>query len=492
MFKKQLTIVSVSIEAAPFAKAGGLGDVARSLPLAYYKQGHKPIIIIPFFNFINAKKYGIKLVQKRVKLPVDNTGHANYEYYKTHLKKVPVYLIDVNNLFKHLPRPYRYKNGSAIGAAWRYYLYCLSVINLLTRLKICPNIIQVHDWHTAILAYLLKNRFKDTLLAQSAKTVLTIHNLNNQAEASRKDLSEQNNEYREMPLFKEGPEAFRKINYMKLGILHADLVTTVSHQYSQEIQTAEFGFGLERLLRSTAKKHRLAGIVNGIDQDKYNPVKDKDIVKRYSAQRPKGKIKNKLYLQRRFGLKQDPSIPLLSMVTRASSQKGFSLLFELMPWLKRQRLQLVILGSGDGAIVKELHHWSKQSENIYTETEFNEHLASQIYAGSDIFLMPSWFEPCGLSQMIAHRYGTVPVVHAVGGLKDTIENFDPRTGQGTGFVFTEYYLYNFLAALVRALEIYKCQKIWSKLVKKVMQTDHSWDKAVREYEKNYYKLLSKS
>lgn len=488
MPRKKLTVASIAIETAPFVKTGGLGDVARSLPLAMRDRGHNPIIILPYFSFVDHKKFKTKPGEKNIKITVDKEHSASYEYYTNSLKGMPVYFVDVNGLFKKNITAYGRKKKSSV----RYYLFSLAVIDLLERLSLCPDIIHLHDHHVGLIAYLLKTKFKHSPLAQKAKIVYNIHNLKYQMEAKieYQPKNHKDTGMTRLPMLSaKGVNSFKTINFAKRALIYSDLIVTVSKQYAKEIQTHEFGFKLDRLLCAIHKKGKLKGILNGIDSDKFNPKTDPYLFQNFGIRNLKKKKRNKTHLQKISKLEIDPEIPILAMISRISTQKGFDLLFEFLPTLATMNLQLVMLGTGQTSLMKTLNKWSHKAENIRAYMLFDLKLASQIYAASDIFLMPSAFEPCGLGQLIALRYGSIPIVHSVGGLKDTVLEYNPKTGEGNGFTFPNYNSTEFLMAIVRALENYKHKDAWHKLIKNAMQADYSWDSSVKKYEKEFYALL---
>ena len=497
---KNIKILFVASECTPLAKVGGLADVLGSLPLVLKKLGVDVRVCLPKYKTIDVKKYPVELVAEKIKV-----GHEFVSVYKCFLPKsrVVLYLLENDRYFGEngvyfektafvssfkeierflffskaimeifpainpvrnnpLKKPFRRANASAISNGVNWF----------------PDIIHCHDWHTAILPILAK------LKCKTIRTLLTIHNLANQGKWHSKgilDFLGLNDDEQETLKIKDKQENF---NILQQGILNADLLNTVSKRYAEEILTSEYGEGLEEFLLS--RKKDLFGILNGLDEERFNPEKDVDIKTNYSSSRLRGKTDNKLDLQKFIGLTQDLKTPLLGMINRLTDQKGIDLIIGAIPEMVKMGCQLIILGVGAENYEKKLLELSqKYPNNISVQIKFDAVLAQKIYAGCDIFLMPSRFEPCGLGQMIAQRYGTLPLVRETGGLADTVEN------KKTGFVFKKYKTGALLESLKEALEFYKNQKKWKNLMKKAMVKDSSWLKSAKDYLKLYKKLLEK-
>ena len=482
MNKKPLTIVSIAAEVAPFAKAGGLADVARSLPKALKRLGHRVIVITPLHGVIDVKKHEIKKTGNDVPLVIDETTNMEYDYWRGFLMRdLPVYFIDRKEYFSGLKTIYRSEKPNE-----RFFFFCMSALNLIQNLGIKPDIIHCHDWHTGLVPHFARKRFKKNPDITKAALVYTIHNLAFQM-GSKESKGSKDDGHKLLPRFKD-KEAIKKINFAKRAIINSDIINAVSEQYAKEIMTPKFGEDLHRILKN--RKDRLFGIVNGIDYNDFNPKKDEQIKQRYDHNSLDKKNVNKTYLQKIFKLPQDKNIPVLGMVTRITEQKGFDLLMKIADNLMEQDIQLVIAGTGEKKyedFFKKLQ--KKYPKKVGAHLKFDTKKAVEIYAGSDIFLMPSRFEPCGLGQLISLRYGSVPVVHAVGGLVDTVENYDPKKEQGNGFVFRKYSSLEFLTAIIRAVETYKHDKVWKKLVKKGMRQSHSWEIPAQKYESLYKKAI---
>ena len=351
-----------------------------------------------------------------------------------------------------------------------------------------PDILHCHDWQTGLIPVLLKRQYAALPFYQGIHTVFTIHNLQYQGVFGM-DYIEDLLGLGWDAYTSDKLEFFGAASFMKGGLVYTDEITTVSPTYAGEIQTAYYGERLDGLLR--ARKDSLTGILNGIDTDEYNPNKDPMIVQNYNVvSQGKRKAVNKAALQEQVGLDIDPDVPLIGMVTRLSSQKGLDLVERVLPEIMNLNVQLVVLGMGDEKFVN-LFNWAahRYQGKVAAWNQMNHELAHRIYAGCDLFLMPSAFEPCGLSQMIALRYGTVPIVRETGGLKDTVQPFNPVTGEGVGFTFYSYNAHDMLDAINRAVTTYReNKKDWRKIIGNGMRGDYSWQHSARKYMDLYEKL----
>ncbi len=469
---KKLTIISISAEIAPFSKAGGLGDVARSLPKALKRKGHKVICISPLHGVIDPKEHGLKKIGNDIPIEMDETKTLAFDYWQGYLMEgLPVYFIDRHDYFSKFKTIY----GTEI-ANERFFFFNMAALKLVEILGIKPDIIQCHDWHSGLIPYFAKKRFKESEQIKKSAIVYTIHNLAFQSghKGTKKD-----DGISAIPKFND-IEAIKSLNFAKRAIINSDIINTVSEQYAKEIMTPIFGEDLHRILKN--RSDRVLGIVNGIDYNDFNPKKDPSVHENYDHRTLDKKISNKIFLQKIFNLPQNKDIPILGMVTRISEQKGFDLLMEISDSLLEQEIQIVIAGSGEKRYEDFFKKIQKQYPNkVSAHLIFDTTKASQIYAGSDIFLMPSRFEPCGLGQLISLRYGSVPVVHSVGGLVDTVTDYNPKTKKGNGFVFKKYDPHEFLIATIRAIETYKHSDSWRKLVKLGMMQSNSWEIPAKKY-----------
>ena len=472
---KSLKIVSISAETAPFSKAGGLADVARSLPKAIKRLNHEIIAITPLHGVIDKEKFKIKKLGNDIPVKFDDKTVRKFDYYKGYLMSgLPIYFIDRVEYFSSKKTIYKSRRNNE-----RWYFFDKCALELLKILKFQPDIIQCQDWHAGLVPYFLKKDYKDDDFYKNTATVFTIHNLAFQMEMTTNHHRKEDDGNSRLPSITDDNEV-RSINFAKRGILFSDLINTVSEKYAKEILTKEYGEDLHRILEN--RKEKIYGIVNGIDYNIFNPKKDPNIFKKYNENSLDKKMENKLALQKSFKLPQNPDIPLMGMVTRITEQKGFDLLEQIIEDILKHNIQFVITGTGAKKYENFFRKMAKKyPDKVAINLKFDIKKASQIYAASDIFLMPSRFEPCGLGQLISMRYGSIPVVRATGGLVDTVTDFNPETGKGNGFVFIGYDSKEFLACLVRAVENYKHKEDWKKLVKRAMKISNSWEIPAKKY-----------
>jgi starch synthase len=481
-----MKILFVASEVAPFAKTGGLADVAGALPRVLRKKGHDVRIIMPLYRCVTEDGFTIKKARKGVEVLINGTPERGM-LRQTALDDIPVYLLEKKEYF-HRPYLYGTPAGDYPDNSKRFGFFAHGVVDLLKRLDFRPDIIHCNDWQTALIPALIKYEHHEDPFFMKTGLVYTIHNLAYQGLFDREALPDLGLDPSYFTV--DRIEYYNKVNLMKGGILTSDIVNTVSPTYCREIQTEEMGCGLDGVLRQRSQD--LYGILNGIDYQDWNPVNDPNLFKNYTATALSGKAANKKGLQKALGLDIAPDVPLLAMVTRLSAQKGMDLLEKLLPKFAAERLQLVILGTGDEKYLKMLSNFQKKgARNVSINFAFDPALSRRIYAGSDMFLMPSHYEPCGLGQLIAFRYGSVPVVRKTGGLADTV--FDSRDGvrDPNGFSFDDYTPKAFWAAVVRALEAYANRKTWDRMVRICMNLDYSWEHAAAEYESLYEKALNK-
>lgn len=477
-----MKILFASGEAAPFFKTGGLGDVAYALPKELVKQGVDIRVVLPYYN-VMPEKY--QAMAKDVLHFTIKVGRKDvYCGIKTlQLEGVTYYFIDNQDYF----------NRSSLYGHWddgeRFGFFSMAVIEMMEKIDFIPDVVHVNDWHTAMIPVLLVDKYHWIQAYQKIRKVLTIHNIQFQGIFDPVILSSVFGTG--MNIFQEdGVYYYGNVNFLKGGINFSDVVTTVSPTYANEIQTPEFGEGLEGVLQYNHWKIR--GIINGIDYDLNNPETDELIPYHFSTENNEGKKKNKAFLQEKVGLPVEERTPLLSCVSRLTDQKGFQLVEEKIEELLNTRnVQVLILGTGEEKYERSFRYFQeKYPEKMRAIIDFDVELAQQIYAGSDLFLMPSAFEPCGLSQMMSLRYGTLPIVHETGGLRDTVVPYHYVTGEGTGFSFYDFNSYTLLATIYRALDVYEKQpQAWNLLVEQGMKVDFSWQKPALEYKKIYQSLL---
>jgi starch synthase len=462
-----MKILLIASEAFPLAKIGGLADVTSSLAIALQDSGHEPYLILPRYGSIRIPVQDVR----GGNFVVSFMGHSEQVALKmTRLKKrVPVYLVENDHYFGT-------EEIYTQDELKRFLLFSLSIPAIISQLDLRPDIIHCHDWHTALVPLWLKEA------KMKLPCIFTIHNLAYQGSFDQQFLSDSGlssvwQEY--IPV--SAPRS--SLNFMSQGILLADIVTTVSPTYASEILTPQYGEGLEQLLNY--RRNELYGIVNGIDYDEYNPATDPYLERNYDSTTIGRRVDNKLALQRKRGLPQNSDIPLFGMVSRLEEQKGIDLLLQAIePFITETRAQLVILGEGREHYHRLLAEAAlKYPERLSVFVANDEGLARLIYGGSDIFLMPSRFEPCGLGQLIAMRYGAIPVVRHTGGLVDTVK--DVAEGNGNGFVFQDYTALEMLDAIKRAEDSFYHRNEWQKLMRHNMKLDFSWKASARKYEEIY-------
>lgn len=472
-FDETYRVLLLSSEVAPFAKTGGLADVAGSLPKALAMLGNDVRVVLPRYR-------GIQGLRTLGDFPVwvngrRETAILRQSFIRAHLsnveRTVPVYFIDNYHYFDR-DGLYGYADD-----AERFAFFSRAALEAARFLGFTPSIVHGNDWQTGPALLLLKTAYaKDPVVGRSAG-VFTIHNLQYQGNFDRSALGILGVD--ETHFHPDGVEFYGQVSYMKAGINYADVVNTVSNTYAQEIQTPACGHGMDGVLRRRSRD--LFGIVNGLNYHEFNPATDPRIYRQYDADHLDAKAVNKHELQKEMGLPV-ADVPLAGMVTRLVSQKGLDLLLGVADQLPSLRLQLVVLGTGDPHYEEALRRLQQQLPGqVAVAIGFNTVLAQRIYAGSDLFLMPSQFEPCGLGQLLALRYGTIPVVRATGGLKDTVADYDAALGTGTGFVFQEYTPNALLSTLRRALELYERRDAWNRMVRQAMAADFSWNRSAVEY-----------
>ncbi|HEY5563670.1 MAG TPA: glycogen synthase GlgA [Clostridiaceae bacterium] len=475
-----LRVLFVTTEAYPFMKTGGLADVCYALPKALQKLEVDARVIMPKYMLIseNHKKSMEKLAEFSVPLSWRNQ-YCGLEYLE--YDGIPFYFIDNEYYFKRSTSYGHYDDGE------RFSYFCRAVLESIKNMPdFVPDIIQCNDWQSGMVAPLIQAFYKDDPRFSSIKTIFTIHNLKYQGiypEATLSSLLGLSHDY-----FTEDKLKFYDcISFMKGGINFSNMITTVSKSYAEEIKFPFYGEGLDGLLNE--KSDRLVGIENGIDPNLYDPKTNKDIFYQYSSTSLDIKLKNKEELQTMLGLKKDLTIPLIGIVSRLVAQKGLDLIDAVMEDIMKLPVQIVILGTGDMKYEFMFRYYAdkypgKISANLY----FDETLANKIYAASDLFLMPSLFEPCGIGQLIALRYGSLPIVRETGGLKDTVHSYDEATGTGNGFSFANYNAHDMLYTIKRALALYQDKKLWNEIVAVAMEENMSWEKSAAEYKALYSKI----
>ncbi|HEX9756558.1 MAG TPA: glycogen synthase GlgA [Nitrospiria bacterium] len=474
----------LSSEVSPFAKTGGLGDVLGSLPLALRELGFDVRIMMPRYQGIHPDHYSHSPIIPS--LPISTGGDSiTTQVWEGRLgQTLPVYFIDAPAYFQR-EGFYGDSQEDYPDNAERFSFFNRAALEITRTLSFIPHIIHCHDWQTALAPVYLKFLYPKDRFFKETRTVFTIHNLGFQGLFEASHFSKLG-----LPpeLFSlEGLEFYGKINLMKGGLLFADHLTTVSQNYCQEIQKKPLGSGLEGVLKK--RSNDLVGILNGINTQQWNPETDPNLKERYYPKNLTGKIINKEELQRQHGFPIKKNTPLIGMVTRLTRQKGLDLITDAVDELMKLDLQLIILGAGEKQYQNFLLNLSKRyPQKTQVRIGFQETLARQIYAGCDFFLMPSLYEPCGISQLISLRYGTIPIVRKTGGLADTVKEFNPITGKGHGFLFNHYEKESLLATLNQALDCYKNPQHRKKLILNAMKLDFSWKASALLYRQLYEKF----
>lgn len=460
---EKLKVLFASSEVVPFAKTGGLADIVGSLPIALEAMGVDARVIMPKYR-------SVKIDGKETKIG----------------KGVKVYLVEHDDYFNRKDL-YGDKYGDYADNLDRFAFFSRQVLERCIKENFKPDIIHCSDWHTALIPVYLNTIYKYDPFFENTRTLFTIHNIAYQGLFSKDDFPKMGLDWALFHIHYF--EFYGKINLMKAGIVYADAVSTVSPTYAREILTKEYGCGLEGVLQ--AKSEAVYGILNGIDYGVWNPATDTKLVKKYSVDNYDNKYINKEALQKSLGLKVDCDIPMIGIISRLADQKGMDILTKILNDILTMKVQFVLLGTGEHKYHVLLEKMANaHSKNTSINLKFNIVPAEKIYASSDIFLIPSRYEPCGLSQMISFKYGTIPVARRTGGLKDTIEEYNPGSGKGTGFTFEEYKPEALLAAIKKALSVYQHRSAWRELVKRVMELDFSWQVSAKEYIRLYNRIRS--
>jgi starch synthase len=473
-----MDVLFVASEVAPFSKTGGLGDVAGALPRALAARGHRVVVFTPRHGAIDPGEHRLEPLP----FPIQAGGQAGALWVVR--GPAPVFFLEHERYFGHRRGIYAEPGHDYGDNAQRFAFFTRCALALPRVIGFTPRIVHVNDWQTALAGWLLRHELADEPWARAARTVFTIHNLAYQG-VFPKEL---------VPAIGLPWSTFRydamefhdRLNFMKAGLTYSDALTTVSPTYAREIMGHEHGEGLESLIQHRARD--LTGILNGIDTAEWDPWTDPHLPARFRAGDLEGKARCKEALQRELHLPVRPDVPLVVMIGRLADQKGLDIALPALPALLAQDVQLALVGSGRRDYERALEALAGQRfDRMRVRIGFDEGLAHRMEAGGDLFLMPSRFEPCGLNQMYSLRYGTVPVVRSVGGLADTVEDFDGKD-RGTGFAFREYSPGALLTALRRALDVFRDEAAWRGLQDRGMVLDLSWDRSARRYEELYRKL----
>lgn len=477
-------ILFIASEGVPFIKTGGLADVVGSLPKYIDKEYFDVRVMLPKYTCIRQELKD--QMRYRTHFYLDFYWQSQYVgILEAQVDGVTYYFIDNESMFGG----FKIYSDNVLDEIIKFSFFCKAALSALPLLGFRPDVVHCHDWQTGLVPVYLKERFQGGDFFRGIKSVMTIHNLKFQGKWDVKTVKAITG----LPDYFFTPdklEAYKDANLLKGGIVYADAITTVSNTYAEEIKTSFYGEGLNGLL--SARSNSLRGIVNGIDYQEFNPETDPYICAKYNAVNfRKEKIKNKRALQAELGLEQDDGKFMIGIVSRLTDQKGFDLIAYIMDELCQEDVQIVVLGTGEERYENMFRHFdwkynNKVSANIY----YSEALSHKIYASCDAFLMPSLFEPCGLSQLMALRYGTVPIVRETGGLKDTVEPYNEFESTGTGFSFRNYNAHEMLATIRYAKYIfYQKRREWNKMIDREMATDYSWNTSAKKYQEMYDWLI---
>ena len=476
-------ILFAASEAVPFIKTGGLADVVGSLPKCFDKRYFDVRVIIP--KYLCIKQEWRDKMQYVDHFYMDYLGQSRYVGILQYVYEgITFYFIDNESYFNG-PKPY----GDWYWDLEKFCFFCRAALSALPVIGFQPDVVHCHDWQTGLIPVLLKDSFHGGDFYRNMKSVITIHNLKFQGVWDVKTIQR----FTELPDYYFTPdklEAYKDGNLLKGGIVYADAITTVSNTYAEEIKMPFYGEGLDGLMR--ARANSLRGIVNGIDYDEFNPETDRYIVQPYTAKNfRKEKVKNKKALQQQLGLPVDEKKFMVGIVSRLTDQKGLDLVQGVMDELCSDDMQLVVLGTGDERYENMFRHYDwKYHDRVSAQIYYSEEMSHRIYAGCDAFLMPSLFEPCGLSQLMALRYGTVPIVRETGGLRDTVQPYNEFESTGTGFSFANYNAHEMLGSARYAKYIYyNKRREWNKIIDRDMAADFSWGTSAAKYQELYDWLI---
>lgn len=472
----------------PFAKTGGLADVSGVLPRAIKAEGHDVRVVMPKYRVVDNQKFGLRNLTKSLTIPVGGEV-AIVSILQGELEKgIPTYFIDYEPYFER-EELYGTPQGAYEDNAERFILFSRALLESVKAIGFQPDVIHCNDWQTGLIPVYLKTLYKKDPFFQRTATVMTIHNIAYQGTFTKNTLHLAG--LSEEEFSPEKLEFYGKISFLKGGLVYADMLNTVSVTYSKEIQSsAEFGYGLEGVLAHRSQD--LYGILNGIDYNEWNPEKDPFIAVNYTMGEIDKKMECKKALLRENDLPVNLERPLVGIVSRLARQKGLDIIGEAIEEIIGLDLYFILLGTGEEEYHKLFSRIGKKySRKAAIHITFDNRLAHRIYAGCDLFLMPSRYEPCGLGQLISLAYGTASIVNPTGGLADTIEEFEPGTGKGNGFVLREYSASGLVDALKRAITVYRQKEAWQKLVNNMMKADFSWAASTKEYLKLYQRAMDK-
>lgn len=490
---KQFKTLYLASEVAPFAKAGGLADVTGALPKALKGLNQEIRLMIPKYKFINERKYVLREVIRLREIPVTINGKTEIANVKSAFlpdSKVQIYFIDIGDYFN---RPGIYTDPNTgkpyPDNAERFAYFSKAALETLKILSWQPDVIHCNDWQTSFIPVYLKTIYQNDEFFNGVKTVFTLHNLTSQGSFSKdtaKTIDFDESQTREGGMFNKDGE----LNLTKAAIYFSDFITTVSETYAEEIiRDDKIGFDFGQLLDE--KGDKFEGILNGVDYAVWSPEKDKFIPNRYSADDLSGKEENKKALLSRLGFEYKEKVPLLGMISRINEQKGFDLIADALEDLLKLDIQISVHGEGDKELTQRFSEYAKKHpDKLCLNLTYDDKMAHLIEAGSDIFLMPSRYEPCGLNQIYSLKYGTIPIVSAVGGLFDTVDNLDEENNEGTGFIIEKLSAKEIVKNVKKALAYYKKKDQWAELQKRVMAEDFSWEISAKRYLDIYDRVIN--
>jgi starch synthase len=481
----KLRVLFVASEGVPFAKTGGLADVVGALPFALQELGVDVKVVLPYYGAVKQGKIATAKVAENLGVALPWPLDLTFDLMAPTAGDYPFYFVARDEFYER-SQLYGTPKGDYFDNLERFAFFSAALKPLCQELDFHPDVIHCHDWQSALALVYLKNRWAGEEIFAGARSLLTIHNLAYQGLFPKKKYPLLGLDWSLFCI--DGLEYYDQINLLKGGILCADAINTVSPTYAEEIQTPEFGYGLEGVLQTRSAD--LYGILNGADYQEWSPEADKYLKDHFHRDDLKGKEANKAALMEAFGLdKQWAEAPILALISRLADQKGFDLVAQVLPHLMALKVMVVILGTGE----EKYHRWlqaeaAKYPGKLGVKITFNNELAHLIEAGADMFLMPSRYEPCGLNQIYSMKYGTIPIVRATGGLADTVHPVGTPTGPGTGFTFEEYSADAFLKALHTALSSYEDKDLWRKIMQNAMAQDFSWKVSAKKYVDLYNKL----
>ncbi len=491
---KNLKILFVTSEVAPFVKTGGLGDVCGALPQTLAELGHEVRLVVPKYGSVDERRFKIHEIVRLKDIPIHLDDEIELfsirSSFLSGLKtKVQIYFFDNQKYFgsrKGLYQDIKSKKDYADNDE-RYILFCHGIMEMIKKLGWTPDIIHCNDWQSGLIPAYQKTLYADLELLKNTKTVFTVHNLEFHGAFSKESFAKTG--LPESALNEISVNSAGKISFLKAGLVYSDILTTVSEKYAEEIRTIEELAGsMKPVLQK--RKAELVGIVNGIDYTIWDPETDDLIEEKYSVKDLSNKLENKKALLKRFGFDDNIDVPIIGTISRLSEQKGIDLIQEAIDDIFKLDVKYVLLGQGDKKYQEFFEKVQKKYPDKFAVSfDFDDSLAHLIEAGSDLYLMPSRFEPCGLTQLYSLKYGTIPIVRYTGGLADTVEKISSSNGKGTGFVFKKYDSKEMLKEIQRAVKLYKKKDVWTKIMKNGMSKDFSWLTSAKKYIELYKKML---